>query len=109
MNTVYLLCLLAAIGSMVLLDRRYHLFLWKDARRAALVLASGLVFFLGWDLLGIRLGIFARGETAFMTGVVLAPELPLEEPFFLAFLCYLIMVLIAGVERILPDRTAGRP
>ena len=55
------------------------------------MLAVGLVFFLVWDLQGIRLGIFFRGETSFMTGWQWAPELPLEEPFFLLLLCYLTM------------------
>ncbi len=108
MRLDYLLLLLAAIGLMVLIDRRYRLFFWRDARRATLVLALGLVFFLAWDLLGIRLGIFFRGETEYITGILLAPELPLEEPFFLAFLCYLIMVLVPGVERILVRRGERR-
>lgn len=101
MSLLYLAMLLAAIGCMVLIDRRFALFFWRDARRAALVLVAGVVFFLAWDLFGIGLGIFFRGETAIMTGVLLAPELPLEEPLFLAFLCYLTMVLITGIERVL--------
>lgn len=101
MSLLYLAMLLAAIGCIVLIDRRFALFFWRDARRAALVLVAGVVFFLAWDLFGIGLGIFFRGETAIMTGVLLAPELPLEEPLFLAFLCYLTMVLITGVERVL--------
>ena len=56
--------------------------------------SSGVVFFLVWDLVGIGLGIFFRGETAFMTGILLAPELPLEELFFLTLLCYLTMNLV---------------
>jgi len=94
----YLIILVAVIGCMVLIDRRFGLFFWKDAPRAAAVLVIGVAFFLVWDLLGIHLEIFFRGETSFMTGILLSPELPLEEPVFLAFLCYLIMVLIAGVE-----------
>jgi hypothetical protein len=50
-----------------------------------------VLFFLAWDLAGIGLGIFFRGETSFMTGVQLAPELPIEELFFLVLLCYLSM------------------
>ena len=57
------------------------------------MLAAGLAFFLVWDLFGIGLEIFYRGETQFMLGIELAPHLPLEEAFFLAFLCYLTMVL----------------
>jgi len=67
------------------------LFFWSDWRRATIVLAAGLVFFIVWDLAGISQGIFFRGETDFMTGLQLAPELPLEELFFLTLLCYLTM------------------
>ena len=103
-NILYLATLLVALACMVLIDHRYRLFFWRDACSAALVLALGLVFFLAWDLLGIGMGIFFRGETSFMTGILLAPELPIEEPFFLLFLCYLCMVLVTGVDRMLTHR-----
>ncbi len=94
MGALYLLFLLASIGCMMLLDHRFKLFFFSGAPwRAAAVLAAGLLFFLVWDLFGIGLDIFYRGETEFMLGVELAPHLPLEEAFFLAFLCYLTMVL----------------
>jgi lycopene cyclase domain-containing protein len=95
---LYLLALLIALTGMVLLDRRFALFFWSDPRRALIVLVVGLVFFLVWDLQGIRLGIFFRGETTFMTGIQLAPQLPLEEPFFLVLLCYLTMNLYGFVS-----------
>jgi lycopene cyclase domain-containing protein len=93
MSFLYLLALLVALTGMVVLDRRFRLFFWRDAPRAAVVLVAGLVFFLGWDLEGIGLGIFFRGETSFTTGWQLAPQLPVEEPFFLLLLCYLAMNL----------------
>lgn len=99
MAFLYLGCLLVSLGCMALLDRRFALFFWRDARRAALVLVLGIVFFVIWDLAGIGLDIFYRGETAFMTGVLLAPELPLEEIFFLALLCYLTMNLYGWFAR----------
>lgn len=108
MNVLYLLVLLFSIGCMIVIDRRYRLVLWRHPWRAAAVLGIGIAFFLTWDLLGIRMGIFSRGETAFMTGIVLAPELPLEEPFFLAFLCHLIMVLITGSGRMIAHRRERR-
>ena len=101
MSVVYLLTLLVSLGCMVLLDRRFSLFFWRDARRAAIVLAAGVLFFLLWDLFGIGLGIFSRGETMVMTGIVVAPELPVEEVFFLAFLSYLTMVLLTGADLLL--------
>lgn len=99
MNPIYLLVLSALLGCMALLDRRFRLVFWHDARQAALTTAIGLAFFLLWDLAGIGLGIFVRAENALMTGIVLAPELPLEEVFFLAFLCYQTLVLYALLRR----------
>ena len=107
MGVLYLLCLLASIGCMALLDHRFRLFFFAAPLRAAVVLGTGLVFFLIWDLFGIGLDIFYRGETRFMLGVELAPHLPLEEAFFLAFLCYLTMVLY-GLIRVLAGHLAGR-
>jgi lycopene cyclase domain-containing protein len=99
MQFLYLIALLVALAGMVVLDRRFRLFFWRSARRATVVLAVGLVFFLAWDLQGIRLGIFFRGETSFMTGWQWAPQLPLEEPFFLVLLCYLAMNLYGALRR----------
>ena len=101
MSAGYLLALLACLGAMVLLDRRFGLFFWLAPGRAAAVLGIGLAFFLAWDLLGIGFGIFYRGDTELMTGVQLAPELPLEELFFLTFLCYLTMNLVRGAQLVL--------
>lgn len=106
MSILYLAVLLVAIGCMLLLDRRFALFFWRDARRAAIVLVAGVLFFLAWDLFGIGLHVFARGGSPLMTGIVLAPELPLEEVFFLAFLCYVTMILISGAGRMLARRSA---
>ncbi len=101
MNLAYLVALIGSLGCMALLDRRFHLFFWRAPVRAGFVLAIGVAFFVLWDLFGIGLGIFQRGETSFMSGIVLAPEFPLEELFFLTFLCYLTMILLLGSERVL--------
>lgn len=101
----YLMFLLVSLGCMVLLDQRLRLFFWQDARRAAVVLAAGLVFFLAWDLAGIGLGIFFRGDNKTI-GIDLAPELPLEEPVFLLFLCYLVMNLFQLFRRFLEARSS---
>lgn len=109
MTLLYLLALLVSLGAMVLLDRRFRLVLWRDARRAGITLGVGLAFFLAWDAAGIALGIFARGGSRYMTGIEVAPELPLEEIFFLVFLCYLTLVLIAGGRAVLDRRREERP
>ncbi|WP_440709282.1 lycopene cyclase domain-containing protein [Herbiconiux sp. YIM B11900] len=101
MGILYLLALLVSLGGMVMLDRRFRLFFFDRAGRASVVLVVGVLFFLVWDLAGIGLGIFFRGETAFMTGILIAPELPLEEVFFLTLLCYLTMNVFRGAVKIL--------
>ena len=65
MTGLYLAALLVSIGCELLLDHRLRLFWWRDARSAAITLAAGLAFFLVWDLLGIRLGIFGIGTRPF--------------------------------------------
>ena len=62
MNLLYLAALAIALTGMVVLDRRFGLFFWRDARRAAIVLIVGVLFFFAWDLAGVGLGIFFRGR-----------------------------------------------
>jgi len=104
MMFAYLAALLIALTGMVLLDRRFTLFFWRDARRAGIVLAAGVVFFLLWDLAGVGLGVFFRGQTVFMTGLQVAPEVPVEEVLFLTLLCYLTMNLYAAAQQVLGSR-----
>ncbi len=108
MGILYLAALVISLTGMVVIDRRWRLFLFARPVRAVVVLAIGVTFFVVWDLAGIGLGIFFRGETAFMTGLLLAPELPIEELFFLTLLCYLTMVVFCGAQRVLArPRSAG--
>ena len=109
MGILYLVALLIALTGMVVLDRRFRLFFWASPRRAAVTLLAGVVFFVVWDLAGIGLGIFFRGETEFMTGIQVAPELPLEELFFLTLLCYLTMNLYGWLSRAKPVSKPSKP
>ncbi|KAA0962887.1 lycopene cyclase domain-containing protein [Microbacterium sp. ANT_H45B] len=108
MGFVYLAVLLLVLGCMLLLDRRFRLFFWKDAVSASLVTILGLAFFLIWDIAGIAGGIFFRGDAVVATGIVLAPELPIEEPVFLLFLVVCTMVLHTGSVRLLSTRARTR-
>jgi lycopene cyclase domain-containing protein len=100
-NLAYLGALLLSGGGLALVDRRRRLLFWHDARRAAVVVATGVAVLLAADLVGIAHGLFFRAPTRVMTGLLIAPELPVEEPVFLAFLCYLTMLLVRGTERVL--------
>jgi lycopene cyclase domain-containing protein len=105
MTWLYLAGLLFSLMGMVMLDRRFRLFFWADARRAAIVLSVGVLFFLLWDFAGIGLGIFFRGPSELVTGLVVAPELPIEEIAFLTLLCYVTMNVFAGITKILMRRS----
>ncbi|RAN73505.1 C50 carotenoid epsilon cyclase [Bacillus sp. SRB_336] len=100
----YLLILLVLLVCMVLLDARWKLFLFARPGPAAAVLLVGTAFFLAWDTSAIAAGIFLHRESPLMTGVMLGPGLPLEEAFFLLFLCYQTMVLFTGALRLLALR-----
>lgn len=101
MTGLYLLLLLISIGCLLLLDRRFGLFWWRDARAAAVTMLLGVAFFLVWDVLGVWLGIFFTGQTEFLLGLELAPDVPVEEPVFLVLLMQSAMTVhgLVGVWR----------
>jgi lycopene cyclase domain-containing protein len=90
-SALYLVGLLLGLAGMTTLDVRYRLFFRRAPLRAVIVMVLGIAFFLVWDAAGVGLHIFFRGNLALLTGVQLAPEIPLEELFFLLLLCYLTM------------------
>lgn len=99
-GVVYLTSLSLGIACMLLLDFRYKLFFWHDFRSAAIVTVVGVAVMLAWDVAGILLGIFIRGEGEIATGLLFAPEMPIEEPIFLIFLVLCTMILYTGIARI---------
>lgn len=107
MGALYLTALLVSLGCMLLLDWRFRLFFWRDPVAAVVVTVIGVLLFLLWDVAGIAGGIFFRGDATIATGILLAPELPIEEPVFLLFLVVCTMVIYTGAVRIF-SRTRTR-
>jgi lycopene cyclase domain-containing protein len=105
---LYLLAILVSAGGIAALDARWKLAAWRAPGRTAAAVAVGVVFFLAWDAAGITTGVFLKGDSPVFTGVDLAPELPLEELFFLAFLCYLGLVIWSAAMRVLPAASPAR-
>lgn len=99
MSFVYLGLLLFSLTGLALLDWRFKLAFAVSARRAALAVLLPATYLLIWDAVGIGLGIFFIGKTTMLTGVLLAPEMPLEEPFFLLLLCYTTLIVFRAVEK----------
>jgi lycopene cyclase domain-containing protein len=101
---LYLLALLVSLLGLVGLDRRHQLVFFRDWVAGSVSIAVGVAFFLIWDLFGIANGIFFRGDTVGLTGLLLAPELPLEEVLFLTLLCYSTLEVFIGLGRFVHGR-----
>lgn len=106
MPGLYLLAILVSAAGMALIDRRFRLAFWAARGRTIAAVAIGVAFFLAWDAAGILTGVFLKGDSPLYTGIVLAPELPVEEVFFLAFLSYLALICWAAAMRALGRRDA---
>ena len=90
---LYLITLLLSILGVGLLDWTHKVALFVDARATLAAVALSVLVFLIWDVIGIANGIFFRGDAPHLSGILLAPELPLEELFFLILLSYNTLVV----------------
>lgn len=98
MNLLYLAAILVSFVCMLTIDARFKLAFYNNRRRTLITLLVGTVVFVIWDICGIALGIFKTGDSTLTTGLMLGPEFPLEEIFFLIFLCYFTLVLYRVLE-----------
>lgn len=105
---LYLAAILLSATGVALLDARFRLAAWRAPGRTLAAVGIGTAFFLAWDAAGIALGVFVKGDSNAFVGIDLAPHLPLEEPFFLAFLCYLSLVVWGGTRMILDREPRSR-
>ncbi|GMA35699.1 lycopene cyclase domain-containing protein [Demequina litorisediminis] len=96
---LYLSALLISIGGLATLDWRYRVALFAEPRRTVLTLLIAVAFFLAWDLVGTGLGIFFIGAGPYQSGILIAPEVPLEEVFFLTLLTYQTLLLWRAFAR----------
>lgn len=96
---VYLGALLVSLAGLGFLDWRYRLAIFDQPRRALLTVSIGVAAFLVWDAVGVGLGIFFIGDAPYLTGVVIAAEVPIEEFFFLTLLVYQTLLLWLALSR----------
>src|SRR4051794_6397041 len=100
MPGLYLLAILISAAGIAIIDARWRLAMWRSPASALIAVAVGTLFFLAWDAVGIATGVFLKGGSPLFIGIDLAPQLPLEEVFFLAFLCYTGLVVWAAALRV---------
>ena len=99
MSFAYLAALLVSLAGLATLDFRYRVALFAEPVRTALTVGIAVVFFLLWDLVGVGLGIFFIGDAPYLSGLVIAPEVPVEEVFFLILLTYQTLLLYLAFSR----------
>lgn len=105
-SLLYLFVLVVSIAGLVGIDQRHRLaFFAGRGWTTGLAVAVGVAVFLVWDVVGIAAGVFFQGPGPFQSGVMLGPELPLEELFFLTLLCYSSLLAYAASERALRERS----
>ena len=80
---IYLSLLLVSILGLGAIDHRHKLALFVSPRATIVSVAVAVVVFLAWDLVGIALGIFFRGD----------------ELFFLILLSYNTLLVYQGFAR----------
>ena len=99
MSFIYLSALLISLGGLVALDFRFKLAFAKNPKAAAIAIAIPYLIFVIWDATGIALGIFFKGQSRYLSGIMLAKDFPLEELFFLALLCYTTLITATWFAR----------
>lgn len=99
-SATYLSGLLFSIIGLGLLDWRFRIAFTINKKAALVATLIPMIFFLIWDGTGIALGIFFRGDTSHLTGILVAPEMPIEEIFFLFLLNYSVLTLFSVLGRI---------
>ena len=97
----YLLILILSLVGLYLLDRTHKLAFTVDHKRAFWSMVPAFVVFVIWDIAGITLGIFFRGNNTLLTGIQIFPEFPIEEIFFLALLCYSTLIALTWISKVL--------
>lgn len=93
MQWFYLIALLVILGCLVLIDYRYKLAFFHNAKRAGLTLGIAIWLFTVWDIFGIRMGIFFKGDSPYSLPIHIIPEFPIEEIFFLGVLTYSALII----------------
>ena len=104
----YLAVQIVSFAGIGVIDHRWRLAAFRSPAATGLAVTAAVALFLTWDVLGVRSGVFFRGQTDFMTGLQVAPEIPVEEVVFLAFLSYLALVCATGVTRAVEYASARR-
>jgi lycopene cyclase domain-containing protein len=101
----YLIALAVSLAGVAAIDHRHRLAFFSGHRlRTVVAVGAGVAVFSVWDVVGIRYGVFFQGPGPYQSGLMVGPEFPIEELFFLTLLCYSSLVAYLAASRILEAR-----
>lgn len=102
---LYLIALTVSLAGLVAIDHRHRLALFDGkVVRTLVTLGIGVAVFVVWDVAGISAGVFFQGPGPYQSGLMVGPEFPVEELFFLTLLCYTSLLMYLGASRWLGAR-----
>jgi len=96
---IYLSCLLVALGCLFFVDFRFKLAYFLDKKRTLITFMIAIPIFLLWDIMGIVLNIFSKGDSAYSLKFEIFKNFPIEEIFFLILLVYTTLILWRLIQR----------
>lgn len=108
LNLAYLICLLVSLAGLAAIDWRFKLCFFANAKRWARALGASIALFVIVDVIAVTSGMFLDGKSPFATGLFLPGRMPIEEPFFLALMCYSASVFVVAFARVGSSRRGGR-
>lgn len=92
-SIAYLLTLVISLLGLGIIDKKYRLALFWDAKKVLSIMVATLMFFVAWDIGGILAGVFSTNPQ-WVTGLyIVSPDLPIEEFLFLTLFGYQIILL----------------
>lgn len=96
MPGLYLAAIVFSLCGLTILDHKFKLTFFANARLATITTVAAVVFFSIWDAFGIANGIFFKGDNVLLIGLQVFHEYPIEEAFFLTLLAYCGQLAMAG-------------
>ena len=99
---IYLTVLVVSLAGLVGIDHRHRMALFAGHRlRTVVAVGVGVAVFSVWDVVGISSGVFFQGPGPYQSGLMVGPEFPIEELFFLTLLCYTSLLMYVGASMVL--------
>lgn len=98
MSALYLISIVISALGLLFIDYRLRLVVFKNRLKAVRIIGLVMLVLLGFDFAGIELGIFFSGESQYMSGLYIAPDVPIEEIGLLFIIAYQPLLIASWLK-----------